>query len=271
MKLLVTDVDGSLLPFGQAELSPTIIDFFRTLPAQDVRVTFATGKPFARALPLAEALGITTPIICANGALIKDPVTKQTLFREPIDEAVAREVIQLLAHDARCQLYPETDKALFFVKNPAIPEATWRHRRPGWKIPTAYDPATDLVEAMQNVPHKIAVSTHPDDRASVEELLQSRFADTLNVFHPKPDIIDLTSKAVDKGTATHWLMNFLHIRQEDVIVIGDEMNDLPLCAVAGQLLVREHAPDVLLNHADIIIKSGDEALILAIKQALATS
>lgn len=271
MKLLITDIDGSLLPFGQTELSSTLVSFFRGLSPDDVRVTFATGKPFTRALPLAEALGITSPLICANGALIKDPVSQEILFRRSIEAATAQEVIQLLAQDARCQLYPEVGDRLFFVRNPAIPPEAWRHTRPGWTPPTPYDPATNMLAAMGDAPHKIAVSTLPADREAVEKILITQFHTRLHIFHPKPDIIDLTPLSVNKGTAAIWLTHYFNIDTEDVIAVGDEMNDLPLFEAAGWRIARNHAPEELLKHADQVIGPGDEALILALKQALRLS
>jgi Cof subfamily protein (haloacid dehalogenase superfamily) len=270
MKLLISDVDGSLLPFGHTELSPSIVAFFHELQKDGVRITLATGKPFARTLPLAKILGITIPLICANGALIKDPVTQKTLFREPIAEETVRDIINLLANDPRCQLYPETDHTLFFVENPAIAQGQWRHHRPGWAPPTPYDPATDLATAMPDMPHKIAVSTSPVDREAVETLIRSHVGASLNIFHPKPDVIDLTSKNVDKGTAAHWLLEYLHVDKKDVTVIGDEINDLPLFEAAKQSLARDHAPQAVLDRATITVHGGDEALILALKQALAS-
>lgn len=267
MKLLLTDIDGSLLPFGQPDFSPALVEFLRMLPTHGIQVTFASGKPFARALRLAKVLGITTPLICANGALIKDPVTGETLFREPIDEQTVREVFDLLAKDHRCQLYPETDKGLFFLENPAIPKGQWRHDRPGWsEQPTAYDPTQDFLIVMGEAPHKIAVSTAPADRETIETLIQEHFGDRLNIFHPKPDMIDLTPKNVDKGTATEWLANRMGVGKDDLIALGDELNDLPLFAATGHSLAREHAPPSLLKRADLVVGAGDEALILALKQ-----
>ncbi len=270
MKLLITDIDGSLLPFGQSELSPALIEFFHGLDPTQVRVTFATGKPFSRALPLAQALGITTPLICANGALIKDPITHEILACEPIEASIARGIIDLLAADPRCQLYPEVKDTLFYVENAAIPFGAWRHRRPGWTPPTPYDPSTNMLVQMGGSPHKIAVSTSPTDRNTIEAILQTRFGNGVHIFHPKPDIIDITSKNVDKGTAALFLAQHLNIPREDMIVVGDELNDLSLFTIAGTKLAREHAPQALLDQADQVIATGDEPLILALKQALNT-
>ncbi len=270
MKLLITDIDGSLLPFGQSELSPALIEFFRALDPARVRVTFATGKPFSRALPLAQALNITTPLICANGALIKDPATQEILSCEPIEAHIANALIQLLASDPCCQLYPEVKDTLFYVENPAIPLEAWRHRRPGWTAPTPYDPSKNMVQEMGGSPHKIAVSTSPTDRDIIEEMIQTRFGNDVHMFHPKPDIIDITSKNVDKGTAALFLAQYLKIDRENIIVVGDELNDLSLFTIAGTKLAREHAPQALLDQADQVIATGDEPLILALKQALNT-
>lgn len=268
MKLLISDIDGSLLPFGKAELSPAIISFFRDLPEQHVRATLATGKPFLRTLPLAEALGITTPLICANGALVKHPVSGKIILCEPIEEKTARAVIQLFAHDVRCQLYPEVGDKLFYVRNAIIPPQAWRHKRPGWTEPLAYDPSEDMLEGMGGCPHKIAVSTSPADRETIEDMLQSSFGDNVSIFHPKPDIIDVTPKTVSKGTAAARLALRLGIERENVVVVGDELNDLSLFEAAGISLARNHAPDALLAAADIIVGPGDIALISALKQAL---
>lgn len=268
MKLIITDIDGSLLPFGQTELSPLLIAFFQDLKMHNVQATFATGKPFTRALPLAQKLGITAPLICANGALIKDPTSGEILFCRPLEGRTAREVIQLLSHDTRCQLYPEIGDELFFVTNPSVPPQAWRHARPGWTQPTPYDPATDLEKSTGGLPHKIAVSVAPSDRQSIENVLQAHFQDRLSIFHPKPDIIDVTSKNVSKGTATTWLTHYLNIDTQDVIAVGDELNDLPLFESAGWRIARNHAPQALLEQADEIIEPGDESLILALKKAL---
>ncbi|MBP6945531.1 HAD hydrolase family protein [Patescibacteria group bacterium] len=268
MKLLITDIDGSLLPFGQSEISPALIEFFHGLDPSQVRVTFATGKPFSRALPLAQALNITTPLICANGALVKDPVTKEVLACEPIETSIATGIIELLAADPRCQLYPEVKDTLFYVQNSHIPFDAWRHRRPGWIEPTPYDPSKDMMGQMGGSPHKIAVSTSPSDRDTIEALIQNKFGDQVHIFHPKPDIIDITSKNVDKGTAALSLAKLFGIPREDIIVVGDELNDLSLFEIAGTKLAREHAPQALLDQADQIVATGDTPLILALKQTL---
>ncbi len=268
MKLLVTDIDGSLLPFGKPEFSPALAEFFRALPAHGVQATFASGKPFERALPLAKALGITIPLICANGALIKDPITLETLFCEPIAADIAQDVIQLLAHESRCQLFPEIGDKLYFVENPAIPEASWRYQRPGWTKPAAYNPTQDFLTATGGLPHKIAVSTLPQDQVEIEARLQAGFGDKLNIFHPKPDMIDLTPKHVDKGTATKFLAQKLGITHNDIIALGDEMNDLSLFAEAGYRLARDHAPDAVLQKADQIVGPTEVDLINALKKVL---
>lgn len=268
MKLLISDIDGSLLPFGKSELSPTIVSFFRSLPDQHVHATLATGKPFLRTRPLAQTLGITTPLICANGALIVHPVSGKIILCEPIEEHTAQAVIQLLAHDVRCQLYPEVEDRLFYVRNTAIPTEAWRHRRPGWTEPLVYDPEQDMKETLGGSPHKIAVSTSPADRETIETLLKSHFGEKVSIFHPKPDIIDVTPKTASKGTAAARIALRLGIQREDVVVVGDEMNDISLFEAAGIKLARDHAPDALLAKADIIVGPGDDALILALKQAL---
>jgi len=269
MKLLISDIDGTLIPFGVNEMAPEMIAFAKSLPARGVRMTFATGKPFDRALPIAMALDITTPLICANGALIRDPLTHATLFRCPLSSDLTEDILRV-CDDPRYQCYFELNDGLFYLENDAIPAHAWRHARPGWKIPTPHRKGEPVAKRLGDTPHKIAISVAPQDLDALEENLRTRFGHTANIFSPKPDVVDITSIEVDKGTAAVWLANHLQIDRRDVIAIGDELNDLSLFQAAGMSIAMPDAPPALkavathvLNQTHSIPDQLDQILPIA--------
>ena len=62
IKLLVTDLDGTLLPKGQA-VARENIEAVQKAAAAGVTVSIATGRMFSTALPIARALGVDVPVV----------------------------------------------------------------------------------------------------------------------------------------------------------------------------------------------------------------
>ena len=58
-----------------------------------IHVVIATGRMYRSVRPYAEAVGITAPLVCYQGAAVVDPVTGAWLLHEPIPLELAREAI----------------------------------------------------------------------------------------------------------------------------------------------------------------------------------
>ena len=92
--LIVLDVDGTLLgPSGT--LSSRVRDAVQAAHAAGCLITLATGRRLWAVRPIAEELGIRTPLILYNGAVVYDLAGEQELVRagltlEPFARAVRR-------------------------------------------------------------------------------------------------------------------------------------------------------------------------------------
>src|SRR5262249_37068032 len=95
IRLVAIDLDGTL--FGDdLVISAASRAAIAAVQARGVRVTLATGRMFRSTLPYAQELGISTPLICYQGALIRDPVSAATLFHLPLAQELALQVIGAL-------------------------------------------------------------------------------------------------------------------------------------------------------------------------------
>lgn len=90
--LYVTDLDGTLLG-GDQRLSATSLAIINDLVAQGMLFTVATGRSLPPTDFVLRGLDLRTPLICMNGALIVDPVTRTTLRRNGLDAAVAADLV----------------------------------------------------------------------------------------------------------------------------------------------------------------------------------
>lgn len=62
-----------------------------------------------------------------------------------------------------------------------------------------------------------------------------------------------------KGTAVHWLANHHGISAEEVVVVGDWLNDLPMFAVAGRSFAMGQAHDTLKAAATDVLDATSKA------------
>jgi hypothetical protein len=97
--LLAVDLDGTLLR-NDKSIAPVDHDAIRSAPDHGVLVTIATGRLLTGALPIARELGLSTPLVCADGGLLVDPVTGEAIHRIAISvEHAERALASMLAHE----------------------------------------------------------------------------------------------------------------------------------------------------------------------------
>jgi hydroxymethylpyrimidine pyrophosphatase-like HAD family hydrolase len=95
IKLLATDLDGTLLRGGQPVSAGNIAAAQAAAKAGTI-VTIATGRMYRAAMPVAEALGLDVPIITYNGALIKSTSGK-IYYEQYLDEDICRRITDFAA------------------------------------------------------------------------------------------------------------------------------------------------------------------------------
>src|SRR5213596_1858412 len=93
-KLLALDLDGTLLNSG-LRLSDANTEAVRATMERGVEVVLATARFYGIALRTASRLGVETPLICSNGALVKQPSDGRELVHLHLDHDLALEVTTL--------------------------------------------------------------------------------------------------------------------------------------------------------------------------------
>ena len=90
IKLIALDVDGTIRETGKP-ISNRTMNAINLLKASDVIVTIATGRMAPSAINVWQELGVQSPLVCHQGALILDPGTQKILKHTPLsyDSALA--------------------------------------------------------------------------------------------------------------------------------------------------------------------------------------
>lgn len=94
-RLVATDIDGTLLGDDRT-LSARTATVLQRICAQGTPVVLVTGRPIRWLQLVYDQLAAPLPAICANGAVVYDPVADEVLRADPLAPELLAEVARRL-------------------------------------------------------------------------------------------------------------------------------------------------------------------------------
>ena len=226
IRLLALDLDGTLIGDDLA-LTPSVRSAVAAAHEDGVVVTLATGRMFRIALPFAEDLGVTAPLICYQGALIRASDAGAPLYRATMAPALMREVLEWQDRQGwHVVLY--TDDAVFAADGhyPEIFHHILSREPLTW--------VSDLFAVLEHSqPVKFMIVAEPPEADRIEAELRGRFAGRMGVMRSHAIVVEGGAPGVSKGDGLRRLAAHLGIPQAETMAIGDQGNDVPMIAWAG--------------------------------------
>ena len=121
VKLIVSDIDGTLLPYGQTALSPTLFPVIRALKERGVIFCPASGRQYHSLRGLFAPVQNELAYLCENGAILYGagrediaPVLGKTAMPREESLALAEDILQLPG----CQLLVSGANASYVCRCP---------------------------------------------------------------------------------------------------------------------------------------------------------
>ena len=241
IRLVASDLDGTLLPAGAHTVSAGLLDAIRALRQKDILFCAASGRQYAS---LRRALaGVADDILycCDNGAVVYQG--GRILAKTPLPEADSRQLVAQLLAQPGCEVLisgadtsyviPKTDGFLSFVRD---------------ELGNNTVAVGDISEISEEIV-KIAVCC---DRPAGEyaALFAPVWDRHLTVTVAGKHWLDFT--LAHKGTALAQIAAALGIPVRETVVFGDNFNDIPMFRFAGESYAMADAPDEVKAAADQI-------------------
>jgi Cof subfamily protein (haloacid dehalogenase superfamily) len=252
-QLVALDLDGTVLD-RDLIIPPAVSAAIREAQARGIHVTLATGRMFGAALPFASALDIRTPLICYQGALIRDPLSGEVLEHTgmPGDEA-ADAATTLLAADIFVIAYVE--ERLCIAERRAELDYYLRFHPEGAEIVVA----PDLPALLRDTPPtKLLFVAEPAIVERELARLSLRFAHRLVVTRSHEHFGELTAPGISKGAGVEWAARRAGISARELLVVGDSGNDLSMFAVAGTAVAMGQASAEIRAAAHLVTEPFDD-------------
>ncbi len=239
VRLLALDLDGTLMGPDRV-IRPRVRRAIAAAQDANVVVTIATGRMYRSASPFAQALGLTAPIICYQGAYVREvPVPGHTpgrpLLHRTLPEVVAREALRW-AREHGFDPHVNVDDRLVMEAGATSAEDYEQLSGIGAEFVPSLQafvrgPVTKVVAVG---PPPLAEERLPEARAAFEGRAQ------VTVSHP--EYLEWNAPGVTKGRAVRWLARRLGIPLGQVMAIGDQYNDAEMLAEVGHGVAMGDAP-----------------------------
>jgi Cof subfamily protein (haloacid dehalogenase superfamily) len=251
-RLLACDIDNTLVRFPDPP-SPRVVEAVQAATRAGVTVVLVTGRAFRRARPVAEALGLRTPMVCNHGGSIRDTVTGAIIHREVLPQTRMREIV--------AWLQTQQVHILVFDGDMVYHDGTEDEIVPDFQVYTRGEQsvyAPDLLSVLPPETEVILSTTHDHDHlARVYERAVARFGHDERILFSHPYGLDIMPKS-SKSSALAWLAEVLHVTRDRVIAVGDGDNDVDMLAWAGLgVAIGDGTPDALAA-ADTIAPPFDQ-------------
>jgi len=239
IRLVIADLDGTLIDREERFASETLEAILR-LPEQGVMLSLASGRGAFSVLGYAARLKVRVPVIAHNGSMILSP-QGEVLFENLLTAPVLRKVLGLIPPgSAIFGVFP--DHVIFDVGRDERMKLlrAWGHdryeHRPGWTASPA-----EAMPMLHLVGEKDEVEAIQRRLAEVPEVTPRVYPSGRTPWHH----LEIRMGADDKGSALAWIMAHLGLRPEEVLAVGDWLNDIPMFERAGlSVAMPESLPEV---------------------------
>jgi Cof subfamily protein (haloacid dehalogenase superfamily) len=230
------------------------------LRSAGMTVIVCTGRPFPGALPWVERLGLEGPIVCYQGAQVRE-LDGNALLDHGIPHDVAMDVVRF-ARDRKLHVQAYRDDELIVEHDREEAQIYARHA--GMLVHVV----RDLDEAMGATTPKLVIVALSEMLESLLPVARTAWKDKLNVATSTPEYLEFTSIESDKASALRFVCDRLGIKQDQVAAVGDGRNDATMIEWAGFGVAVEGSPPEVIAAADRTIPIPGHGGIPQLAEAL---
>jgi len=254
--LIAIDLDGTLLN-NNRQISTYSKVIIQKLIEQGHHVVIATGRSNRMSILYYNELGLRTPLINSNGAVIHHPNDKNWgTYHHPLDMKTAQDIIEIsFSLNSRNLLAAVHDNVLVERFDEHIMDFYNSGSTDSGVVTIG-----SLKDELKEDPTLMLVYPHFDKLDKLTDYLNDIHAEVIDhrnwgePFH----IIEIMNKSMNKAVAVKKVAEFYGVPRERIMAFGDETNDLHMLEYAGIGVAMENGVDAAKNVADHITKSNED-------------
>lgn len=259
-RLLALNIDGTVLQ-SNGKLHRSTKEAVEYVMQKGIYVTLVTSRSFPSASKVAKALKIPTMIISHRGAYIANTFERQILAKR-IPVEITYEIIRFV-EGFPCQIRIVHEQFSLVNKTKTNHNLLAKTVFSSSGEPALYahqfvDSISETLAEQQIAPPKIEIFFKTkEDLKDAREAISQMFSE-VDMTELNPLRLDIVPHGVSKLNGLDFLGKHLGISRKEMVVIGDDHDDLPMIEAAGLGVAMGNAPVAVKQAADWITRSQNE-------------
>lgn len=261
-RLIVSDIDGTLTDQWTSVIKKNQEVLQRLVTEQDVKFMIATGRNFRGAKPILEALDFECWACLINGALLLTYPELEMIHSNYLSSEeknlILEKVIEAEGNILIYNGYERGDKV--YYSNQV------EHNLVMKKILETSEDKILIEDLIEEIEHPVPVISCIGKEEKIDEIYQNLmvYSDKFNILklvdqeHPGYNWLMVTRRGVDKVHGIQLVADKLGIEREEILAIGDDLNDIEMIKYAGLGIAMENGVEQLKEAADLIAPSCSE-------------
>ena len=254
-KLIAIDIDGTLLN-DQHEVTQEVKDALHTAKNQGIKIVLCTGRPIGGVQRYLKELNLTEEgdyVIAYNGALVQNAHTNEIVQELTLEYKDLKRMHEL-SLELDCPMH-YFDSSNLYTPNRQISTYTVLEAHLT-TVPLHYLPVEEAPQDMA-LP-KMMFIHEPEKLAQVIKRIPEEIKQSYMLVKSAPFFLEILNPNVSKGNAVKLLSEELGIKQEEVMALGDNGNDVSMIKFAGCGVAMGNAIPELKEVADHITTTNNE-------------
>lgn len=254
IKLVAIDLDGTLLN-SKKEISARNKEALAQAKAAGVKIVICTGRPLAAIGIYLDALNLRDNgdySITFNGGLVQKNDTGEIIEKASMPVENVHDLFEL-AKSLNVPLDILSDGLVLQLPTTQDHESLYSQLN---KLLTyeSYELAQLTADRIYNKAVIAVDQTYLDEQI---KKIPRPFYDRYEIIKTRSNLLEFMPKGITKAYGISLLARDLGIKQEEIMTIGDEENDLPMIEYAGLGVAMENAVAKVKDLADVITDTND--------------
>ena len=251
IKLIASDLDGTLLQGGAQSLDPAVFDQIRVLKQHGIHFAAASGRQYVNLRRLFEPVQDEISYIAENGSLCIH--NGETLSKSLIPRGLGVRIVDAIHRCAGCDLIISGERVCY---TDSRSQAFIDHM--------VHVVGNDMcmvgsIDEIREPFLKISVCNF-DGTKECLRYLQDLFSEEIKVVTSGNIWVDFIAPGSNKGTALQALLQHLHIDPDACVAFGDQYNDVEMLQLAGTSYAMSNAAPGIAFYSTYVTDSVPEVL-----------
>lgn len=235
IKLIALDIDGTLLD-DSGNISDNTMKKLNELIERGIYIVLATGRTHKSADNLQRAFALDVPIISYNGGRVILPTTGE-IFSSKIS---LENAIKILKYAEKNNAYIKAyiDDIMHIKEEDEVSTRFAKRHGIEYKV---------IGELSENIKEDVNMIVFFEEEEDSHDAI-ALFGDLdVSITRSMPLAYEFMSKGSTKGTSLKILAEHLNIKREEILAIGNALNDLEMLRFAGTGIALKNSDAALLE------------------------